>query len=91
MGKDVVYNVGGDYRTTIAELAQRIGKIMNVPVTMPRDDANSLPGAPNEVRVSIAKFENEFGKLSPTNPEVGLQQTVAWHEAVNNIVLGTSE
>ena len=91
MGKDVVYNVGGDYRTTIAELAQQIGKIMNVPVSMPQDDANSLPGAPNEVRVSIAKFENEFGKLPPTNPEVGLQQTVAWHEAINNIDLGTSE
>lgn len=90
-GKDVVYNVGGDYRTTIAELAQQIGKIMNVPVSMPQDDANSLPGAPNEVRVSIAKFENEFGKLPPTNPEVGLQQTVAWHEAINNIDLGTSE
>ncbi|MDR3411267.1 MAG: NAD-dependent epimerase/dehydratase family protein, partial [Formivibrio sp.] len=85
MGKDVVYNVGGDYRTTIAELAQRLGSIMNVPVVMPPDEANSLPGAPNEVRVSIAKFEHEFGKLASTNPEEGLKRTVAWQEAISGL------
>jgi nucleoside-diphosphate-sugar epimerase len=86
MGRDALYNVGGDYRTTIAELAQRIGTIMNVEVIMPRDDGRSMPGAPNEVEVSIARFENEFGKLRFTEPELGLRRTVAWHEAISEIV-----
>ena len=85
MGKDVVYNVGGDYRTTVVELAQRIGRIMNVEVHVPGDDSSSLPGAPDEVRVSIAKFENEFGKLAATDPEEGLRRTVAWHVAISQI------
>ena len=42
-GKDVVYNVGGDYRTTVFELAHRIGRIMNVEVHVPGDDSSSLP------------------------------------------------
>jgi nucleoside-diphosphate-sugar epimerase len=88
MGKDVVYNIGGDYKTTIAELAQKIGRIMNVDVLMPLDEAKSLPGAPAEVRVSIAKFEKEFGKQAFTDPEVGLHQTVAWHKAISRIVTG---
>lgn len=91
MGKDVIYNVGGDYRTTIVELAQRIGNIMNVEVLTPRDEGRSLPGAPNEVRVSIAKFENEFGKQAFTSPEAGLRQTIAWHKAISGIVTGTPE
>lgn len=86
MGRDALYNVGGDYRTTIAELAQRIGTIMNVEVIMPRDAGRSMPGAPNEVEVSIARFENEFGKLRFTEPELGLRRTVAWHEAISEIV-----
>ena len=31
-GREVIYNVGGEYRTTIAELAQKIGNILNVEV-----------------------------------------------------------
>lgn len=86
MGKDVIYNVGGEYRTSIAELAQRIGSMMNVEVLMPEDEARSMPGAPNEVQVSIARFENEFGKLKFTEPELGLRRTIAWHESISEIV-----
>lgn len=91
MGKDAIYNVGGDYRTTISELAQRIASIMNVEVVMPEDEARSMPGAPNEVRVSIAKFENEFGKPASTDPEAGLRQTIAWHQAISGIAARTAE
>jgi nucleoside-diphosphate-sugar epimerase len=84
-GRDVIYNVGGDYRTTIADLAQKIGRMMDVEVVLPRDETKTLPGAPSEVQVSIAKLENEFGKLPSTNPELGLKRTVEWHEAISGI------
>ncbi|MGB7265278.1 MAG: NAD-dependent epimerase/dehydratase family protein [Terracidiphilus sp.] len=84
-GRDAIYNVGGDYRTTIAELAQRIGNMMDVEVVIPQDESRSMPGAPSEVRVSIERFESEFGKLKSTNPEMGLQRTIAWHEAISGI------
>jgi UDP-glucuronate decarboxylase len=88
MGKDVIYNVGGDYRTTIADLAKKIGELMNVEIVMPPNDANSLLGAPSEVSVSIARFDDEFGKLPQVNPELGLQRTVAWHQAISGTVAG---
>jgi nucleoside-diphosphate-sugar epimerase len=84
-GREVIYNVGGDYRTTIAELAQRIGTIMNVKVVIPGGEGKSMPGAPNEVQVSTARFENEFGKLAFTEPEAGLRRTISWHEAIREI------
>ena len=85
MGKDVIYNVGGDYRTTIVELAKSIGGIMNVEVVVPQDNAESLLGASMEVSVSISKFKAEFGSLPQVNPELGLQRTVNWHRAISGI------
>jgi nucleoside-diphosphate-sugar epimerase len=84
-GRELIYNVGGDYGTTIAEMAQRIGGILNVDVVVPEDGSRAMPGAPNEVRVSVAKFENEFGKLEPTGPDAGLRQTVKWHQAISGL------
>ncbi len=84
-GREVIYNVGGDYRTTIAEMAHRIGSILNVDFVTPEDGSQAMPGAPNEVRVSIARFENEFGKVESTNPDTGLRQTVAWHKAISGL------
>jgi len=84
-GKEVIYNVGGDYRTTIAEMAQAIGGILNVDVDVPEDSTRSMPGAPGEVRVSISRFENEFGKLAPTEPATGLRRTVEWYQAISGL------
>lgn len=84
-GREVIYNVGGDYRTTIAEMARGIGNILNVEVIVPEDGSRAMPGAPNEVRVSIAKFEHEFGKLKSTEPDTGLRRTVEWHKAISGL------
>jgi UDP-glucuronate decarboxylase len=88
-GKDPIYNVGGGYRTTIAELAKNVGAIMGVEVVLPQDNASTLPGASNEVSVSIARFEAEFGKFFHLNPEVGLERTVVWHRAISEIATNT--
>jgi hypothetical protein len=58
---------------------------LNVDVVMPKDGSRAMPGAPNEVRVSIAKFENEFGKLKSTEPNTGLGRTVEWHRAISGL------
>ncbi len=56
-----VYNLSGNSQTTIAELANKIGKIMNVPVMMP-PTRDGLAGAPEEVKLDMTKVKNEFGK-----------------------------
>jgi UDP-glucuronate decarboxylase len=90
LGKDGLYNVGGNYKTTIAEMAQRIGKLMNVAVVLPEGAGGSMPGASNEVQVSTARFENEFGEPGFTEPESGLKRTIAWHEALREIEVRTA-
>jgi UDP-glucuronate decarboxylase len=77
-GKGAVYNVGGVWRTTIAELAQRIGGILGVPVCFPSDYASGLPGSPQDVQVDIAKFEDEFGPHTFLEPSEGLARTLEW-------------
>jgi nucleoside-diphosphate-sugar epimerase len=84
-GREVIYNVGGNYRTTIAEMAKKIGSILDVDVVMPENEMGSMPGAPSEVRVSIERFEKEFGKLEPTGPDTGLRRTVEWHQAISEL------
>jgi nucleoside-diphosphate-sugar epimerase len=76
-GRRVVYNVGGKSRTTIADLAGRIGALTNAPVVMPQTAA-PLSGSPGEVCLSLARIEEDFGKRDFVPLEAGLTRTVEW-------------
>jgi len=82
-GKDSIYNVGGLSSITIAGLAQQIGAILNVPVTLP-EIINPLQGAPEDVRLDLTKVEKEFGSLPYISLQVGLSRTIIWQSQLYN-------
>ncbi|MCX6799972.1 MAG: NAD-dependent epimerase/dehydratase family protein, partial [Candidatus Falkowbacteria bacterium] len=60
-GKEDIYNIGGFSKTTIGELAQKIGKYLDVPVVFP-EDSKPMAGAPEDVSLDMTKIEVEFNK-----------------------------
>ena len=86
-GREVVYNVGGNSRTTIRELAELIGRLAQVPVSFPAEaPGQALVGAPDDVRLDMSRFEREFGPLSYVPLEEGLQRTIAWQKCLYKTV-----
>ncbi len=80
-GKDSVYNVGGISGTTIAALAQLIGKQLQVPVYIPEVSSLGIVGAPEDVRLDLNKFINEFGAVSFVDLPEGVERTIEWQKA----------
>ncbi len=80
-GKDPVYNVGGHSRTTIGELAIKIGAYTGVPVTFP-SHAKDLAGAPDDVYLDMTKALKEFGKSEFVPFDEGLARTIEWQKAL---------
>lgn len=76
-GKDSTYNVGGISSVTIGGLAQQIGAVLNVPVTMP-ENSETLQGSPEDVRLDMTKVESEFGPLAYISLQEGLNKTIKW-------------
>lgn len=83
-GKEAVYNLGGQSTVTIAELAQIIGQMTDVPVVMPSSQAQ-VAGSPSELRLDLTRVEKEFGKKQYVSLEDGLRTTVEWQR---NMYLG---
>lgn len=81
-GKDAIYNVGGVSSTTILELAQLIGKQLDVPVYTPLESAGVV-GAPSEARVNLDKFTGEFGPVDFMDLEEGIARTIAWQRSLD--------
>jgi nucleoside-diphosphate-sugar epimerase len=78
-GKDFIYNVGGQSKTTIGDLAKKIGAIMGVPVVFP-EKANTLAGAPEDVSLDLTKIKEHFKKEGFIGLDEGLVKTVAWQK-----------
>ncbi len=79
-GKCDIYNIGGKSRTTIKELAQQVGKILNVPVTLPEGAGAGMVGAPDDVFVDMTRPETEFSKTDYISLEDGLKRTINWQK-----------
>ncbi len=85
LGKDAVYNVGGDSKTTIRDLAVKIGNYLGVPVAFPEkkeDVAQANKGAPSDVRLDMSKVAAEFGKQDFVSLDVGLKKTIDWQKSL---------
>ncbi|WP_431862546.1 NAD-dependent epimerase/dehydratase family protein [Azospirillum sp.] len=76
-GREPVYNVGGHSTVTILELAQAIGRITGVAVTVPEQE-QELAGAPADVALDLSRVRDEFGKNDFVSLESGLEHTIAW-------------
>ena len=85
-GKSALYNVGGDSRTTIAELAKLVGSIVNVPISFPVQEQQMMD-APEDVSLDMTLVESEFSKGSYVVLDKGLRATVEFQKSLytNNI------
>ena len=81
-GKNPIYNVGGTSSTTIADLAQLIGELLDVPVHIPLETGAGMVGAPDDVRLDLTKFINEFGPIAFVDFQEGVARTVEWQKAL---------
>lgn len=78
-GPEPIYNVGGHSHTTIFELAELIGKKLDVPVILPDVD-EILTGAPLDVYVDMSKTEKEFSKKEYVTLNDGINRTIKWNQ-----------
>jgi nucleoside-diphosphate-sugar epimerase len=83
-GKDPIYNVGGNSRTTIGELAHKTGSYLKVPVIFPAD-IKDMSGAPDDVYLDMTKVRLEFGKNEYVSLDEGLANTIEWQKALYGI------
>ncbi|MDF2941983.1 MAG: hypothetical protein K0S01_841 [Herbinix sp.] len=82
-GTEPIYNVGGVFKNTIAELALTTGTLMNVPVVFP-DTPCEVQGSPEEAWLDMTKVQKEFGKTEYVTLEDGLLQTIEWYSLLQN-------
>lgn len=83
-GNDFIYNIGGNSRTTIRELAHKIGIYLSVPVIFPEDN-KYMTGAPDDVYSDTTKVQKEFGKYEYISLDEGLANTIEWQKALYGI------
>lgn len=82
-GKDAIYNVGGESRITIAELAKLIAKETGVSVIFPKNSTD-LTGAPEDVYLDLTKVKEEFNKHQFVSLEDGIKTTINWQKNLYN-------
>ncbi len=80
-GEDAIYNVGGTSKTTIADLARKIGKLADVPVIFPKEDVG-IKGAPKDVSIDMTKTTTQFKKTDFVSLDVGLARTLEWQRTL---------
>ena len=78
-GKEITYNVGGESKTSILELAKLIGGNLNKPVVLPKV-TQTLSGNPKNVNISLKKYLNEFKKNNFVSLTDGIKKTITWQK-----------
>lgn len=81
-GKETTYNVSGFSRSSIKQLAEKIGLKLNKPVST-SNVSNSLKGSPKIVNISSEKYIKEFPKESFVGLNTGLEQVIEWITHIN--------
>jgi UDP-glucuronate decarboxylase len=78
-GNMPVYNVGGMSKTTIAELAKLIGKLLSVDVFFPNIES-TMSDAPLDVSLDMHSVHTEFNKDNYVDFQIGLSETIKFQE-----------
>ena len=87
-GKDFAYNVCGNTKLSIFQLAKLVSKFCgNVPVVLPSKivELEHVKDSSKHVGASIEKFEKEFGKVYFLNFEEGVKRIIEWNKKEFNI------
>jgi len=79
--KKGIYNLGGESRVSISDLAITIGSILSVPVIFPEDNAG-LIGAPSDVILNLDRMKEDFEKKSFVPLDEGLRKTIEWQKLI---------
>ena len=82
-GNEQLYNVAGESKTTIADLADKIGNYLHVPVKKPKNLA-TLRDAPLDVSSDITKVKTEFNKKDFIGLDNGIKRTIEWQKILYN-------
>ncbi len=76
-GKQNLYNIGGEDKIKIKDLANLIGKKLDVPVYLPTIK-KTISGAPKYVDINIDKILLESKKKNFVKLKTGLDNTINW-------------
>ncbi len=82
-GKCSLYNIGGINNIKIYELANLIGKILNVPLHFPAANSSVL-GAPQDVNIDVSRVLLESKKDKFVDLHEGLTDTINWFRQLKN-------
>jgi nucleoside-diphosphate-sugar epimerase len=80
-GTKRVYNVGSISHIKIIELAELIGKILNVTVCIP-NAYNGIAGAPLSNRLDLSRIFTEYQKNDFIELAEGLKKTINWYRCL---------
>lgn len=79
--KDITYNVSGNSKISIKNLAEKISTHFNKIVQISTDQT-SLSGNPKFMNISTEKYDKEFGNISYMNLDDGLKNTIEWYRGL---------
>ena len=87
VGREPVYNVGGQSDVTIIGLARKIAAMTGAEVKLPylKRQITGPVGAPAHVTLDMGRTKQEFGKFDFVPIDQGLKATIAWHRALEGI------
>lgn len=80
-GTQDVYNVGGESEITIKELALMIARKQGCGIVLGKVN-KPIIGAPDNVKLDITRYENEFGKKKFVSLSEGLDKTIEWQKSL---------
>jgi nucleoside-diphosphate-sugar epimerase len=81
-GKNTIYNVAGKKTITIKQLAKKIADIFKIKLITKKN--NALLDSPENISLSVKRYESEFGKINYTKISAGLIKTIKWYKLVKS-------
>jgi nucleoside-diphosphate-sugar epimerase len=77
-GRNDIYNVAGNSRVSILDLANLIAEISNAEVSLPENSDDSLKGAPDDVWLDLTSTLSLSNKSEFVSLKNGVQNTINW-------------
>ena len=81
-GKKTTYNVGGEEKISIHNLAKKIAKILRVPVNTKKTSYSKGIGAPKNAFVNTSLYKKEFKNYNFIKLDEGLERTIEWQKKI---------
>jgi len=79
--KDITYNVSGNSKISIKDLAQKISNHFDKSIQISTDETTLL-GNPKIINISTEKYDSEFGKTEYLGLDNGLKNTIEWYKEI---------